>query len=87
VAGTCEHGNDNPSTEAVRFVIKVLIQGGAQSVCHMWFLCTLAKDLVRVLTKVGSPSTLGTATVILRRAMPNFHFLGTQEPNFNNRNQ
>jgi hypothetical protein len=60
VAGTREHGNDSlgsinetflTSGEAVRFVIKILIQRVGQSVCHMRFPRALAKDLVRVLKK------------------------------------
>jgi hypothetical protein len=62
VAGTCEHDNDNSgsinenlltSTEAVRFATTTLIQRFGQSVCRMWFLRALTKDLGQVLTYVG----------------------------------
>lgn len=62
MAGTCEHGNDNSGSsnetllnnkEAVHFAITILIQGVGQSVCHMWFLRALAKDLSRVFTYLG----------------------------------
>ena len=62
VAGSCEQSNDNSGSSnetlltsrvAVRFAITILIQGVGQSLCHMWFVRALAKDLGRVLTYVG----------------------------------